>query len=72
MTVEDRIITPKELVRIVPYTIQHIGRLEKQGKFPRRIPLGPRRVGWWLSSINQWVAERVAAGERVRGPGQWQ
>jgi prophage regulatory protein len=31
---------------MVPYTPQHILRLEKEGKFPRRVQVGPNRVAW--------------------------
>lgn len=54
-----RIVTKKELRLIVPYTPQHILRLEKQGRFPKRIRIGERRVGWRLSEIEAWLDERV-------------
>ncbi|MGE3697931.1 MAG: helix-turn-helix transcriptional regulator [Hyphomicrobiaceae bacterium] len=50
------IITKKQLRLIVPYTPQHVLRLEKKGKFPRRIRLGARRVGWYLSEVEEWLA----------------
>ncbi len=55
-----RLITKAELRRIVPYTPQHILRLEKRGMFPRRVQVGANRVGWLLSEIEDWVAARVA------------
>ena len=51
-------VTKKELRLMVPYTPQHILRLEKQDKFPRRIRIGERRVGWRLSDIEAWLAQR--------------
>ena len=54
-----RIITKKELRTIVPLCSQQIHRLEKQGKFPRRIRLSARRVGWRLSDIETWIEERA-------------
>ncbi len=54
------IVSKKELCQLVPYSAQHILRLEKQGKFPRRIPIGPRRVGWRLSDIESWIEAREA------------
>jgi prophage regulatory protein len=54
-----RLITKSELIAIVPYTPQHILRLEKRGLFPRRIQVGPNRVAWLLSEIEEWVAARV-------------
>ena len=54
-----RIVTRRELRQIVPYSPQHILRLEKQGKFPKRIQIGARRVGWYLSDIEAWLADRA-------------
>ncbi len=63
-TVLPRIVTRKELRLIVPYTPQHILRLEKQGKFPKRIHIGPRRVGWYLTSVEAWLADRECGSPR--------
>ena len=54
-----RIISKKELRTIVPLCSQQILRLEKQGKFPRRIWLSARRVGWRLSDVETWIEERA-------------
>lgn len=54
-----RLITRSELLSIVPYTPQHILRLEKRGLFPRRVQVGPNRVAWLLSEVEEWVATRV-------------
>ena len=50
-----RVISKKELLKLVPYTPQHILRLEKEGKFPKRIRIGARRVGWWLHEVLAWL-----------------
>lgn len=63
-----RIITKKELRQIVPYSPQHILRLEKRGAFPKRIVIGPGRVGWRLSDIEQWLAERASSATSARMP----
>jgi prophage regulatory protein len=55
-----RILTKKQVCALVPYTPQHIHRLEKAGRFPRRLQLGPNRVGWRLVDIERWVNERAA------------
>ena len=49
-----------ELLQIVPFSRQHILRLEKRGRFPRRIRLGENRVAWLRSEIEEWIAARVA------------
>lgn len=53
-----RVITKKELRLMVPYTPQHILRLEKRGLFPKRIRIGERRVGWYLDEIQLWLNSR--------------
>lgn len=45
---------------MVPFTRQHILRLEKAGKFPKRFKIGARRVVWLLCEIEAWVGERAA------------
>ena len=62
----DRIISSRERRQRIPYSDMHIWRLEKAGKFPRRIKLGPSptgRVGWRLSEIMNWIEERAAERE---------
>jgi len=56
-----RIITQKELRELVPYTPQHIRRLERAGKFPRRLRLGGNRIGWRLIDIEEWIVLRTPA-----------
>jgi prophage regulatory protein len=53
-----RIITKRELRLMVPYSPQHILRLEKRGKFPTRVQLGARRVGWYLHEVQGWLQQR--------------
>jgi prophage regulatory protein len=53
-----RIITRRELRRMVPYSPQHVLRLEKKSKFPKRIKVGERRVGWWLHEVMAWLQEK--------------
>jgi hypothetical protein len=40
------------------YTAQHILRLEKKGKFPKRIKLVEGRVGWWSHEVMAWREQR--------------
>jgi prophage regulatory protein len=55
-----RIITAAERRQMVPYSDMHVWRLEKAGKFPKRIKLGANRVGWLLSEVEDWIARKVA------------
>jgi len=54
-----RIIDWKTLRTMVPYSRQHIGRLEGEKKFPKRVQLGTCRVGWVLSEIEAWIQQRI-------------
>lgn len=56
----DPIIDAKQRRELVPYSDMHIARLEKAGRFPRRIRLGPARVGWRLSEVVAWIDARAA------------
>lgn len=59
-----RIITKEELRRLVPYCDQHLGRLERAGKFPKRLKLGENRVGWLLCEVETWIGARKAERDR--------
>lgn len=54
----DRLIDKHELKMLVGLSHQHVLRLEKQRKFPRRIQIGENSVRWRLGDIMDWIAER--------------
>ncbi len=56
-----RILSKRELKELVLYSPQHIARLEKAGTFPKRIQLGPNRVGWLEAEVLDWLNERLTA-----------
>lgn len=58
-----KIVSKRELKEMVLYSPAQISRLEKAGKFPKRVPLGPNRVGWVLDEILEWLQERLNARE---------
>jgi prophage regulatory protein len=60
-----RIIDWKTLKTMVPYSRQHISRLEQAGTFPKRVPLGQCRVGWLLHEVDAWIEERVLRRDRA-------
>lgn len=57
---ENRIILARERRQLVPYSDMHIWRKEKAGTFPKRIKLGPNRVGWSLQEVLDWIEARKA------------
>ena len=56
----DCIIDRRERRRLVPYSDVHVLRLERAGKFPQRVQLGPNRVGWLLSEVQAWIDARAS------------
>jgi prophage regulatory protein len=48
----------------VPYSFQHIARLEKAGVFPQRIRLSANRVAWDYEEVCAWIAERSLLRDR--------
>lgn len=56
----DRFISKKELRTLVPYTVNHLSTLEREGKFPRRVPLGRKRVGWLEREVVEWLWNKKA------------
>jgi prophage regulatory protein len=55
-----RVISAAERRRLVPFSDMHIWRLERAGKFPKRIKLGERRVGWDFHEVISWIEDRKA------------
>jgi prophage regulatory protein len=43
-----------------------IWRDERDGKFPKRVQLGPGRVAWVESEVEAWAQARLAAREAGR------
>lgn len=41
-----------------------IWRLEKSGKFPRRVKLGGAAVGWLESEIDQWISGKMVERDK--------
>jgi len=56
-----RMLSKRQLKELVLYSLQHIARLEKAGKFPKRVRLGQNRVGWVEDEVLEWLQERIDA-----------
>jgi prophage regulatory protein len=50
--------------RGIPYGRVHLWRLEKAGKFPKRVALSSSRIAWIESEIDAWIGARVTARNR--------
>lgn len=56
---QDRVIREAERQLITSISRSQAYQLEKQGRFPKRMILGSRSVGWRLSEIMTWVDQRA-------------
>jgi prophage regulatory protein len=55
-----RILRQRQVCEKVGYSTMHIYRLEKAGKFPRRVRLGPNSVGFVAEEVDAWIEARIA------------
>lgn len=58
-----RILSKRQLKELVLYSPQHVARLEKAGQFPKRVQLGPNRVGWVEDEVLIWLQSRLDSRE---------
>lgn len=54
-----RILSKRQLKELVLYSPQHVARLEGAGQSPKRVRLGPNRVGWVESEVLDWLQKRI-------------
>ena len=59
-----KLISKKAVRERVLYSFAHIARLEAAGKFPKRVQLGPCRVGWVESEIEDWINARITERDK--------
>jgi prophage regulatory protein len=52
---------PELYERGVLFGRRQVDRLEANGKFPKRVPIGPNRVGWVAAEIDDWVNAAISA-----------
>lgn len=63
-----KMISKKQLKDYVVYSMQHIARLEADGRFPKRVKLGRNRVGWIEQEVMTWLEERIAERDIPQAP----
>jgi len=61
MNQQNRIIRKPELFSRLGLSDATIWRMEKSGKFPRRIQIGGKAVGWFDTEIDNWLSQKSAA-----------
>ena len=55
-----QLLNRKQVADRTNLSLSTIKRLEKEGRFPRRLKVTQVRVAWLASEINDWIGQRVA------------
>ena len=63
----DRFIPMGEVIDRVCLSKTHIYRKINAGQFPRPVPLGPQKIAFVESEIEDWMAARLRARETDEG-----
>ena len=58
------LIRSEELLTMVPYSANHIRRLEAAGTFPRRLRIGSNRVAWLREEVDAWLRSKISEREK--------
>ena len=62
---EHQIIRLKDVITLTGLSRSTIYLRMVQGKFPKKINLGSRAVGWISSEVNEWIDERIRESRLV-------
>jgi prophage regulatory protein len=52
--------------KCIMYSKPHLWRLEKAGKFPKRVPVGASRYGYLEVEVDAWIDDRIAARDGAK------
>ena len=62
---EHQIIRLKDVIALTGLSRSTIYLRMVHGKFPKKINLGSRAVGWINSEVNEWIEERIRESRLV-------
>ncbi len=54
-----RVLSKRATAAKVNYSVPHIDKMVSQGRFPRKIQLGPNKIGFLETEVDEWIADRV-------------
>ena len=57
-TTENRVLDFKAVHQLVPVSKSTLMRWERSGKFPRRVRMSMRSIGWLESEVQTFIATR--------------
>ena len=56
---ENRFIREPECLKITGLSRSTRWRLEREGKFPKRIKISENTIGWFPKDIEKWIQDRI-------------
>jgi prophage regulatory protein len=59
-----RLLRLQDVCRTTGMCRSMIYRMEAEKRFPQRVKIGQRAVGWVEQEVAQWVADRIASSRR--------
>lgn len=59
------LVSVNEAAKLTSLSRTAIFKLRSQGKFPKAVTLGEKRVAFVRSELAQWIEERIAQRERA-------
>lgn len=60
MTIGNRILRQSEVMQKTGLSRTTLWRLEKQNKFPKKIQISERNIGWLSDDIDDWINNKRA------------
>ena len=70
MSTQSKIISYEDLkpVKGISYSRMQLSRLMKDGKFPAKVQISSKRIGWLEHEIDAWIAKKVKARPAIKQP----
>lgn len=55
------VLRKRALCKLLSISTAHLDRLRARGEFPKPVMLGEQAVGWPITSVQEWLADRPTA-----------
>jgi predicted DNA-binding transcriptional regulator AlpA len=63
-----KLLNAKAVAHKTSFSIPHIRRLAKNGRFPQSIKISDARHGWLETDIDEWITQCILArGKKIDG-----
>jgi prophage regulatory protein len=64
----NRILRLPEVCAVTGFGRSMIYQMEAEGRFPRRVNIGARAVGWVEREVQQWIQQRIESARAQKTP----